>query len=160
MNATSNATAAGLPQRLATTLMLTADAAGPSVERRLWPQATDADGGTLAVPRTVPMNGPGGGTLVLAWNDGRRQQACGRTWQALVVEMTGAAGHPRLGRSRTTDAGELFQNRLSALNFGPVSALYAPRHQPGSVGCAPVMHIELGCLLTENGRTGQNLHPR
>ena len=91
-----------------------------------------------------------GEELVLAWNtvagNNRREDV-----QALVVDMTAPLG---IGWEIINyDPGELFQNRLPALNFGPV-ALFANSTNPDP-SVANLYDID-GIPTEENEYTGQN----
>ncbi|WP_423919427.1 hypothetical protein [Candidatus Poriferisodalis sp.] len=93
---------------------------------------------------------PEGEELVLAWNtvagNKRREDV-----QALVVEMTAPFG---IGWEIINyDAGELFQNRLPVLNFGPV-ALFANSTDPDP--SVTVYYDIEGVPTSENGYSGQN----
>jgi peptide/nickel transport system substrate-binding protein len=87
-------------------------------------QLLEADGWTRPDPNGLWQKN--GQDLVLKWNtvagNARREDV-----QALVVEMTRPLG---IGwEIENFDAGELFENRLPVLNFGPV-ALYANSTSP------------------------------
>ena len=91
-----------------------------------------------------------GEELVLAWNtvasNKRREDV-----QALVVDMTAPLG---IGWEIINyDPGELFQNRLPALNYGPV-ALFANSTNPDP-SVANLYDID-GIPTEENEYTGQN----
>ena len=93
---------------------------------------------------------PDGAELVLQWNtvagNKRREDV-----QALVSEMTAPFG---IGWEIINyDAGELFQNRLPVMNFGPV-ALYASSTSPDP-SVQSIYDIE-GIPTETNGFTGQN----
>lgn len=93
---------------------------------------------------------PDGEELVLQWNtvagNKRREDV-----QALVVEMTEPFG---IGWEIVNyDAGELFQNRLPAMNFGPVALYAAPTYPDPSV----TEMYDMERIPTEaNGYSGQN----
>ena len=93
---------------------------------------------------------PEGEELVLQWNtvagNKRREDV-----QALVSEMTAPFG---IGWEIINyDAGELFQNRLPVMNFGPV-ALFAGSTSPDP-SVQPLYDID-GIPTEANGYTGQN----
>ena len=97
-----------------------------------------------------PWVNPEGTELVLQWNtvagNKRREDV-----QALVSEMTAPFG---IGWEIINyDAGELFQNRLPVMNFGPV-ALYASSTSPDP-SVQTLYDIE-GIPTEANGFTGQN----
>ena len=109
----------------------------------------EAEGWTRPDPDGLWVNAEGE-ELVLAWNtvagNKRREDV-----QALVVDMTAPLG---IGWEIINyDPGELFQNRLPAMNFGPV-ALFANSTNPDP-SVAPLYDID-GVPTEENGYTGQN----
>ncbi len=108
-----------------------------------------AEGWTRPDPDGLWVN-PGGVELVLQWNtvagNKRREDV-----QALVSQMTAPFG---IGWEIINyDAGELFQNRLPVMNYGPV-ALFANSTSPDPT----VFRLyDIGGIPTEdNGFTGQN----
>ena len=108
-----------------------------------------AEGWTRPDPDGLWVN-PDGEELVLQWNtvagNKRREDV-----QALVSEMTAPFG---IGWEIINyDAGELFQNRLPVMNFGPV-ALFAFSTTPDPSVFA-LYNID-GIPGEENGFTGQN----
>ena len=109
----------------------------------------EAEGWTRPDPDGLWINADGE-ELVLAWNtvagNKRREDV-----QALVVDMTAPLG---IGWEIINyDAGELFQNRLPVMNFGPV-ALYANSTNPDP---SVTSHYDIdGVPTEENGYTGQN----
>ena len=108
-----------------------------------------AEGWTRPDPDGLWVN-PEGTELILQWNtvagNKRREDV-----QALVVEMTAPFG---IGWEIINyDPGELFQNRLPALNFGPV-ALYADGTNPDPT-VLRLYDID-GIPNEANGFTGQN----
>ena len=108
-----------------------------------------ADGWTRPDPQGLWVNAEGV-ELVLQWNtvagNKRREDV-----QALVSEMTRPFG---IGWEIINyDPGELFQNRLPAMNFGPV-ALFANSTTPDPTVTA---HYDIdGIPSEENGFSGQN----
>ncbi len=109
----------------------------------------EADGWTRPDPDGLWINAEGE-PLVLAWNttagNKRREDV-----QALVVEMTAPLG---IGWEIVNyDPGELFQNRLPAMNFGP-AALFANSTDPDP-SVARFYDID-GIPAEENGYSGQN----
>ena len=109
----------------------------------------EAEGWSRPDPDGLWVN-PEGEELVLAWNtvagNKRREDV-----QALVVEMTAPFG---IGWEIINyDAGELFQNRLPVMNFGPV-ALFANSTDPDPSVTA-FYDID-GVPTAENGYSGQN----
>ncbi|WP_419944450.1 ABC transporter substrate-binding protein [Candidatus Poriferisodalis sp.] len=109
----------------------------------------EAEGWTRPDPDGLWINADGE-ELVLAWNtvagNKRREDV-----QALVVEMTAPYG---IGWEIINyDAGELFQNRLPVMNFGPV-ALFANSTNPDP-SVTSFYDID-GVPTEENGYTGQN----
>ncbi len=109
----------------------------------------EADGWTRPDPDGLWVNADGE-ELVLAWNtvagNKRREDV-----QALVVDMTAPLG---IGwEINNYDPGELFQNRLPVMNFGPV-ALFANSTNPDP-SVASLYDID-GVPTEENGYTGQN----
>ena len=109
----------------------------------------EAEGWTRPDPDGLWVN-PEGEELVLAWNtvagNKRREDV-----QALVAEMTAPFG---IGWEIINyDPGELFQNRLPVMNFGPV-ALFANSTNPDP---SVTSHYDIdGVPTEENGYTGQN----
>ena len=108
-----------------------------------------ADGWTRPDPDGLWVS-PDGEELVLQWNtvagNKRREDV-----QAVVVEMTAPFG---IGWEIVNyDAGELFQNRLPAMNFGPV-ALFANSTSPDPTVSA-LYDID-GIPNEANGYSGQN----
>ncbi len=109
----------------------------------------EAEGWTRPDPDGLWVNAEGE-ELVLAWNtvagNKRREDV-----QALVVDMTAPLG---IGWEIINyDAGELFQNRLPVMNFGPV-ALFANSTNPDP---SVTRHYDIDGVPTEgNGYTGQN----
>ena len=108
-----------------------------------------AEGWTRPDPDGLWVN-PDGEELVLQWNtvagNKRREDV-----QAVVVEMTAPFG---IGWEIINyDAGELFQNRLPAMNFGPV-ALFANSTNPDPTVSA-LYDID-GIPSEANGYSGQN----
>ena len=109
----------------------------------------EAEGWTRPDPDGLWINADGE-ELVLAWNtvagNKRREDV-----QALVVDMTAPLG---IGWEIINyDAGELFQNRLPVMNFGPV-ALFANSTNPDP---SVTSHYDIdGVPTEENGYTGQN----
>ena len=108
-----------------------------------------AEGWTRPDPDSLWVN-PDGEQLILQWNtvagNKRREDV-----QALVSEMTAPFG---IGWEIINyDAGELFQNRLPVMNFGPV-ALYASSTSPDP-SVQALYDIE-GIPSEANGFTGQN----
>jgi len=108
-----------------------------------------ADGWTRPDPEGLWVNAEGT-ELVLQWNtvagNKRREDV-----QALVIEMTRPFG---IGWEIINyDAGELFQNRLPVMNFGPV-ALYANSTDPDPTVTA-IYDID-GIPTEANGYSGQN----
>ncbi|MYJ46111.1 MAG: hypothetical protein F4070_00340 [Acidimicrobiales bacterium] len=109
----------------------------------------EAEGWTRPDPDGLWVNAEGE-ELVLAWNtvasNKRREDV-----QALVVDMTAPLG---IGWEIINyDPGELFQNRLPALNYGPV-ALFANSTNPDP-SVANLYDID-GIPTEENEYTGQN----
>ena len=109
----------------------------------------EAEGWTRPDPDGLWINAAGE-ELVLAWNtvagNKRREDV-----QALVVDMTAPLG---IGWEIVNyDAGELFQNRLPVMNFGPV-ALFANSTNPDP-SVTSLYDID-GVPTEENGYTGQN----
>ncbi len=109
----------------------------------------EAEGWTRPDPDGLWVN-PAGEQLVLTWNtvagNKRREDV-----QALVVEMTAPLG---IGWEIVNyDPGELFSNRLPAMNFGPV-ALFANSTDPDP-SVARLYDID-GVPTEENGYSGQN----
>ena len=109
----------------------------------------EAEGWTRPDPAGLWVNADGE-ELVLAWNtvagNNRREDV-----QALVVDMTAPLG---IGWEIINyDPGELFQNRLPALNYGPV-ALFANSTNPDP-SVANLYDID-GIPTEENEYTGQN----
>lgn len=108
-----------------------------------------ADGWSRPEPGRLWVNADGE-ELVLQWNtvagNKRREDV-----QALVAEMTEPFG---IGWEIINyDAGELFQNRLPAMNFGPVALYAAPTYPDPSV----TEKYDLNGIPTEaNGYSGQN----
>ena len=109
----------------------------------------EAEGWTRPDPDGLWVN-PDGEELVLTWNtvagNKRREDV-----QALVAEMTAPFG---IGWEIINyDPGELFQNRLPVMNFGPV-ALFANSTNPDP---SVTSHYDIdGVPTEENGYTGQN----
>lgn len=109
----------------------------------------EAEGWTRPEPDGLWVNSEGE-ELVLGWNtvagNKRREDV-----QALVAEMTAPFG---IGWDIVNyDAGELFQNRLPVMNFGPV-ALFANSTNPDP---SVTSHYDIdGVPTEENGYTGQN----
>jgi peptide/nickel transport system substrate-binding protein len=108
-----------------------------------------ADGWTRPDPDGLWVNADGD-ELVIQWNtvagNKRREDV-----QALVSEMTAPFG---IGWEIINyDAGELFQNRLPAMNFGPVALYAAPTYPDPSV--TEMYDIE-GIPSEPNGYSGQN----
>ena len=108
-----------------------------------------AEGWSRPDPDGLWVN-PDGEELVLQWNtvagNKRREDV-----QALVSEMTAPFG---IGWEIINyDAGELFQNRLPVMNFGPV-ALFANSTSPDP-SVQPLYDID-GIPSEANGFTGQN----
>lgn len=109
----------------------------------------EAEGWTRPDPDGLWINADGE-ELVLAWNtvagNKRREDV-----QALVVDMTAPLG---IGWEIINyDAGELFQNRLPVMNFGPL-ALFANSTNPDP---SVTSHYDIdGVPTEENGYTGQN----
>jgi len=109
----------------------------------------EAEGWTRPDPDGLWVNAEGE-ELVLAWNtvagNNRREDV-----QALVVDMTAPLG---IGWEIINyDPGELFQNRLPVLNFGPV-ALFANSTNPDP-SVANLYDID-GVPIEENEYMGQN----
>ena len=108
-----------------------------------------AEGWTRPDPDGLWVN-PDGEEFILQWNtvagNKRREDV-----QALVVEMTAPFG---IGWEIINyDAGELFQNRLPVMNFGPV-ALYANGTSPDP---SVTSHYDIDGIPSEaNGFSGQN----
>ena len=108
-----------------------------------------AGGWTRPDPDGLWVN-PDGTEFILQWNtvagNKRREDV-----QALVVEMTAPFG---IGWEIINyDAGELFQNRLPVMNFGPV-ALYASNTSPDP---SVTSHYDIDGIPSEaNGFSGQN----
>ena len=108
-----------------------------------------AEGWSRPEPGRLWVNADGK-ELVLQWNtvagNKRREDV-----QALVAEMTEPFG---IGWEIINyDAGELFQNRLPAMNFGPVALYAAPTNPDPSV----TEKYDLNGIPTEaNGYSGQN----
>ena len=108
-----------------------------------------AEGWSRPDPDGLWVN-PEGTELVLQWNtvagNKRREDV-----QALVSEMTAPFG---IGWEIINyDAGELFQNRLPVMNFGPV-ALYANSTSPDPT--VQTLYDIDGIPTEANGYTGQN----
>ena len=108
-----------------------------------------AEGWTRPDPEGLWVN-PDGEELVLQWNtvagNKRREDV-----QALVAEMTGPFG---IGWEIVNyDPGELFQNRLPAMNFGP-AALFANGTTPDPT-VSRFYDID-GIPSEANGYSGQN----
>ena len=108
-----------------------------------------AEGWSRPDPDGLWVN-PEGEELVLQWNtvagNKRREDV-----QALVSEMTAPFG---IGWEIINyDAGELFQNRLPVMNFGPV-ALYANSTSPDP--SVQTLYDIDGIPTEANGYTGQN----
>ena len=108
-----------------------------------------ADGWSRPDPDGLWVNAEGK-ALVLQWNtvagNKRREDV-----QALVAEMTAPFG---IGWEIINyDAGELFQNRLPAMNFGPV-ALYAAETIPDP-SVSKIYDLD-GIPSEANGYSGQN----
>ncbi|MCY3805129.1 MAG: ABC transporter substrate-binding protein, partial [bacterium] len=108
-----------------------------------------AEGWSRPDPDGLWVN-PEGEKLVLQWNtvagNKRREDV-----QALVSEMTAPFG---IGWEIINyDAGELFQNRLPVMNFGPV-ALYASSTSPDP--SVQTLYDIDGIPTEANGYTGQN----
>jgi peptide/nickel transport system substrate-binding protein len=110
-----------------------------------------AEGWTRPDPNGLWVNADGQ-ELILQWNttagNKRREDV-----QALVVEMTAPFG---IGWEIINyDAGELFENRLPAMNYGPI-ALFANSTSPDPTSVA-LYDID-GIPTEENGFSGQNFN--